>query len=161
DGRWSNNGWLQEFPDPVTKITWDCLVLVSRKTAQELSLPKPTTEAPITMTDLVEVEVGGRKIRGPLWIQPGLADNTIALALGYGRKKLVTGGVGRIGHNVGLYNAYELRTSASTHFAGGAKIRLLGEQYQLALTQEHGAMEGRPIVREANKSQYEKNPAFA
>jgi molybdopterin-containing oxidoreductase family iron-sulfur binding subunit len=161
DGRWNNNGWLQEFPDPVTKITWDCLVLVSRKTAQELGLPKAATESPITLTDIVEVELGGRKIRGPLWIQPGLADYTIALALGYGRKKDASGGTGRIGNEVGLYNAYELRSGANLNFAGGAKIRAVGERYQLALTQEHGAMEGRPIVREANKAQYEKNPAFA
>ena len=161
DGRWSNNGWLQEFPDPITKITWDCLVLVSRKTAQELGLPKPSTESSVTMTDIVEVELGGRKLRGPLWIQPGLADYTVGLALGYGRKKSASGGTGRIGNEVGLYNAYELRSAANPNFASGAKIRAAGERYQLALTQEHGAMEGRPIVREANLEQYKKTPAFA
>ncbi len=161
DGRWNNNGWLQEFPDPVTKVTWDGLVLVSRKTADELGLKRPVTENVVTETQIVEVELGGRKVRGPLWIQPGLADYTVALALGYGRRRHDNGGTGRVGHDVGLYNAYALRTSTGLHFAGGAKITGTSEMYQLALTQEHGAMEGRPIVREANKADYEKQPAFA
>ncbi len=161
DGRWSNNGWLQEFPDPVTKITWDGLVLVSRKTAEELGLKRPVTESSNTDTEIVEIEVGGRKVRGPLWIQPGLADYTVALALGYGRRKAEKGGTGRVGHEVGLYNAYALRTTTALNYAGGAKLRSTGERYNLALTQEHGSMEGRPIIREANKAQYEKQPAFA
>jgi molybdopterin-containing oxidoreductase family iron-sulfur binding subunit len=161
DGRWSNNGWLQEFPDPVTKITWDGLILVSRKTAEELGLRPPTTESSVTASDIVEVTIGERKVRGPIWVQPGLADNTLALALGYGRKKSANGGTGRVGHDVGLYDAYALRTTSGLHFAGAAKIRTTGERYQLALTQEHGSMEGRPIIREANKAQYEANPNFA
>jgi MoCo/4Fe-4S cofactor protein with predicted Tat translocation signal len=161
DGRWSNNGWLQEFPDPVTKITWDGLVLVSRKTAEELGLKPQVTERPVTDTDIVEVEVGGRKVTGPLWIQPGLADNTVALALGYGRKRGKGGGTGRVGHDVGLYNAHALRTTTGSSFAVGGKLRAVGQRYELALTQEHGAMEGRPIIREANKAQYEAQPTFA
>jgi molybdopterin-containing oxidoreductase family iron-sulfur binding subunit len=152
DGRWSNNGWLQEFPDPITKITWDNVVLVSRKTAADHSVKNG---------DVVEIELGGRKIEGPIWIQPGFAENSLGLALGYGRKRVKPGGAGRIGHNVGLYNAYELRTGTGLNYAVGAKITKTGRTHAIACTQEHGSMEGRPIVREANKSQYEKFPKFA
>ena len=152
DGRWSNNGWLQEFPDPVTKITWDGVVLVSRKTAEEHSVQNG---------DVVEIEIGGNKVRGPIWVQPGFADYSLGLALGYGRKRTKTGGTGRIGHEVGLYNAYELRTSANANFAVGAKLTRTGQKHSVACTQDHGSMEGRPIVREANKAQYEKFPKFA
>ncbi|MEY2409405.1 MAG: hypothetical protein QOF48_2075 [Verrucomicrobiota bacterium] len=163
DGRWSNNGWLQEFPDPVTKATWDCLILISRKTAAELGVDSTTTNR--TTSDLVRltVTVGGetKSIVGPVWITPGMADNSLGLALGYGRKRSKTGGTGRIGQGVGLYNAYEIRSSSTMNFATGAKLERLGERYNLAVTQEHGSMEGRPIIREANKAQYEKQPAFA
>jgi len=160
DGRWNNNGWLQEFPDPVTKVTWDGLILISRRTAEALGVKNTTTSK--TTTDLVKVtvQVGGesKSITGPVWITPGMADNSLGIALGYGRKK---GGTGRIGQNVGLYNAYDIRASDTMGFATGAKLEKTGERYELAVTQEHGAMEGRPIIREANKAQYEKFPKFA
>ena len=163
DGRWNNNGWLQEFPDPVTKVTWDALILISRKTAAELGVKNVTTSR--TTTDIVKVtvQVGGetKSILGPVWITPGMADNSLGLALGYGRKKSASGGTGRIGDGVGLYNAYDIRTSSTMNFVTGAKLEKTGERYPLAITQEHGSMEGRPIIREANKAQYEKQPLFA
>jgi molybdopterin-containing oxidoreductase family iron-sulfur binding subunit len=152
DGRWSNNGWLQEFPDPITKITWDNVVLISRKTAAEHG---------VNNGDVVEIDLDGRKVRGPIWVQPGQADYSLGLALGYGRRRTKSGGVGRIGHGVGLYNAYELRTTARPNFATGAKLTRTGETHRVACTQEHGSMEGRPIVREANKAQFEKFREFA
>ena len=152
DGRGSNNGWLQEFPDPITKIVWDNVVLISRKTSEERDVKNG---------DVVELELGGNKIRGPIWVQPGFADNSLGLALGYGRQKTKAGGAGRIAHNIGLYNAYALRTSTGLNFAVGAKLTKTGETHVVACTQEHGSMEGRPIVREANKDQYEKAPTFA
>src|SRR2546426_4064371 len=84
DGRWNNNGWLQELPDPITKIVWDGMVLMSRKTAEELGV-ESTTES--RGSDVVEVELSGRKIRGPVWVQPGFADYSIGLTLGYGRSR--------------------------------------------------------------------------
>ena len=152
DGRWTNHAWLQEFPDPITKTVWDGLVLISRKTAEELGVKNE---------DVVEIELGGRKVQGPIWVQPGFADNSLGLALGYGRKRTKAGGAGRIAHDVGLYNAYELRDSKGLSFAVGAKLTKTGKTHQVACTQEHGSMEGRPIVREANKAQYEKFPNFA
>ncbi|MBI3413867.1 MAG: TAT-variant-translocated molybdopterin oxidoreductase [Verrucomicrobia bacterium] len=150
DGRFTNNGWLQELPDPITKFTWDNAVLISRKTAVDLGLVN---------TDVVEIEVGGRKIQGPVWIQPGQADYTLGLALGYGRDK-----AGRIGNFKGGkvgFNAYPLRTSAALHAAAGAKVTKTGARYEFSCTQDHWSMEGRPIVREANLDQFNKLPGFA
>ncbi len=145
DGRYGNNGWLQELPDPITKLTWDNAVVLSRKTAHELGLKN---------FDVVEVKAGNRSISGPVWIQPGFADYTLGLALGYGRPK-----AGRVGSGVG-YSAYALRTGAD-YFVAGATVRSLGKTYELACTQHHWSMEGRPIVREANLEEFRQHPDFA
>ena len=146
DGRYANNGWLQELPDPITKMVWDNAVLLSRKTASELGVKNG---------DVVEVSLHGRSVKGPIWVQPGMADYSLGLALGYGREK-----VGRIGHKVG-FNAYALRTKDAPHFAVGATVRKTGETHTIACTQDHWSMEGRPIVREANLEQFQKEPGFA
>ncbi len=152
DGRWNNHGWLQEFPDPITKITWDNVVLLSRKTAAAHEVKNG---------DVVEIELGGRQVRGPVWIQPGMADDSLGLALGYGREQAASGGTGRIGHGVGLYNAYQLRAASDPNYAVGARLRRTGQTHRVAVTQEFGSMEGRPIIREANQAQYQKYPKFA
>jgi molybdopterin-containing oxidoreductase family iron-sulfur binding subunit len=146
DGRYNNNGWLQEMPDPITKMVWDNAVLISRKTAHERDLRNG---------DVVEISVKDRKIEGPIWVQPGQADYSLGLALGYGRMQS-----GRVGNGVG-FNVYPLRTVGTEHFVTGAKLRKTGKTYTLACTQDHWSMEGRPIIREANLEQYEKNPRFA
>jgi molybdopterin-containing oxidoreductase family iron-sulfur binding subunit len=146
DGRYNNNGWLQELPDPVTKLVWDNAVLVSRKTAAELGLKN---------SDVVEIQVDGRSVRGPIWVQPGQADYTLGLALGYGRAK-----AGRVGTGTG-FNAYALRTLAAPHFVAGATLRQANATYPLSCTQNHWSMEGRPIIREANLEQYRQKPRFA
>ena len=146
DGRYNNNGWLQELPDPITKLTWDNAVLISRKTARELELRNE---------QVVEVTIGNRNIKGPVWIQPGMADYTIGLALGYGRDK-----TGRVGRGSG-FNAYWLRNAVDEFISSGGRIRKTGERYPLSITQDHWSMEGRPIIREANFEQYQKQPNFA
>lgn len=147
DGRFNNNGWMQELPDPITKITWDNAILISRKTAVELGVKN---------SDVVRVKLDGRQIEGPIWIQPGTADYVLGLALGYGRSK-----TGRVGGGAG-FNAYPLRTSAAPNIAVGATIEpIAGKTYKLACTQDHWSLEGRPIVREANLSQYREHPDFA
>ncbi|HLH55462.1 MAG TPA: TAT-variant-translocated molybdopterin oxidoreductase [Verrucomicrobiae bacterium] len=146
DGRYNNNGWLQELPDPATKLVWDNAVLVSRKTAAELGVKN---------SEVVEISVGGRSVRGPIWVQPGLADYTLGLAFGYGRKQ-----TGRVGTGTG-FNAYAIRTSQTFGFAPGATLRSTGETYPLSCTQDHWSMEGRPIIREANLEQFRKKPRFA
>jgi molybdopterin-containing oxidoreductase family iron-sulfur binding subunit len=146
DGRYTNNGWLQELPDPTTKLVWDNAVLLSRKTAGELGVKN---------LDVLEIQLGGRSVRGPAWVQPGMADYSLALALGYGRTQ-----TGRVGTGTG-FNAYALRTAQSPDVAVGATIRLAGVTYPLSCTQDHWSMEGRPIIREANLDQYRQKPRFA
>jgi MoCo/4Fe-4S cofactor protein with predicted Tat translocation signal len=144
DGRYANNGWMQELPDPVTKITWDNAVLVSRKTARELG---------VANGDVVEISLNGKKVSGPIWTQPGMADYSLGLALGYGRER-----AGRVGTGVG-FNAYKI--FSGKYIETGATIRKTGETYVIATTQSHWSMEGRPAVREANLDDYNKDKTFA
>jgi molybdopterin-containing oxidoreductase family iron-sulfur binding subunit len=168
DGRFANNGWLQECPDPITRLTWDNAILVSPRLAKELGIvPGVSGILPIArgeaanwvngkeMAPVGLVKLGGRTVRGPLVIQPGLANYTIVLPLGYGRTAS-----GRVGIGAG-FSAYAIRTSEAPHMAVGATIEVLaGEQQALANTQEHWSMEGREIIREANVEEFMRNPAF-
>jgi molybdopterin-containing oxidoreductase family iron-sulfur binding subunit len=144
DGRYANNGWMQELPDPITKMTWDNAVLVSRKTARELG---------VANGDIVEISLNGKTVTGPIWTQPGMADYSLGLALGYGREK-----AGRVGTGVG-FNAYKI--FSGKYIETGATVRKTGETCTLACTQNHWSMEGRPAVREANLAEFSKNPKFA
>lgn len=155
DGRYNNNGWLQELPDPVTKMTWENVILLSEKTAKDLGLVIINHEDNRLKVPWVKIQLNGREVEGPAWIQPGQADNTIGLALGYGREK-----TGRIGRGSG-YNAYKVRTASALYFATGAKLTDTGKIHPLSTTQDHGAMEGRPIIREANLEQFKEHPEFA
>ena len=169
DGRFANNGWLQECPDPITKIAWDNAILVSPRLAKELGIEPKGSLLQVARKEnadysvgkenafIGEVTVNGRTLRGPLHIQPGLANYTIVLPLGYGRSAS-----GRVG-NGGGFNAYTVRTSAAPHFATGAKLTVTTERMLLGNTQEHWSMEGRDIVREANvegEQGYVANPKF-
>ena len=155
DGRYNNNGWLQELPEPVTKMCWENVILLSPATAAALNLNIVNKENNKLMVPWVKVQLNGREIEGPAWIQPGQADNTVSLALGYGRSR-----TGRVGRGSG-YDAYRLRTSTAAYFAGGAKLSDSGKKHQISTTQDHGAMEGRPIIREGNLEDFKKNPGFA
>jgi MoCo/4Fe-4S cofactor protein with predicted Tat translocation signal len=151
DGRFSNNGWLQELPKPMSKLTWDNAVLIGPKMAGRLG---------IKTEDVVELELNGKKVQGPVWIQAGHPDNSVTITLGYGRKR-----AGRVGTAQG-FNAYELRTSANPWIATGVQIRKTGETYKLASTQGMQSMDTpdgghRPLVREATLEEYKKEPEFA
>jgi molybdopterin-containing oxidoreductase family iron-sulfur binding subunit len=135
DGRFANNGWLQELPDPLTKLTWDNPALVSPKTAETLGLANE---------DLVRLEHAGRSLELPVWILPGMADNVVAATLGYGRAS-----AGRVGTGVG-FDTFKVRESKAPAFAGGVKLTKVGRTYPLSSTQHHGSMEGRPLVRESS-----------
>jgi MoCo/4Fe-4S cofactor protein with predicted Tat translocation signal len=155
DGRFNNNGWMQELPDPITKLTWENVVLLSVKTAKDLGVYNENRENNRIKTPWVKIQLDGREIEGPVWVQPGQADNVIALALGYGRKK-----TGRVGINSG-FDAYQLRTTKIPHFSVGAKLVRTDKSHSLSITQDHGAMEGRPIIREATLTEYRDHPNFA
>jgi molybdopterin-containing oxidoreductase family iron-sulfur binding subunit len=166
DGRFVNNGWLQECPDPITKISWDNAILVSPRLAKELKIDSPASLVQVARKDLadfdgsrenahvVELTIGGRRLRGPAHIQPGLANYTVVVPLGYGRAK-----TGRVGEGTG-FNAYAARLSGALHVATGASIAVTGERMFLADSQWHWSMEGRALVREANLGEFRENPAF-
>ncbi|HBZ01440.1 MAG TPA: molybdopterin oxidoreductase, partial [candidate division Zixibacteria bacterium] len=140
------NAWLQELPDPLTKITWDNAALISPATAKVIHLANG---------DLVYLRYRGQELKLPIWIMPGQADNTIVLNLGYGRKAS-----GRVGNDVG-FDTYQLRSSQALNFDTGLTIEKSGDTYPLATTQEQGSMVGRPVIREATLAYYRANPDFA
>ena len=151
DGQFSNNGWLQELPKPMTKLTWDNAVLIGPKMAERLQ---------IKTCDVVELELNGKKVSGPVWIQVGHPDNSVTVFLGYGRKR-----AGRVGTAQG-FDAYPLRTSAAPWFSTGLQIRKTGDRYVLASTQGYQSMDTpdgghRPLVRETALEEYRKDPNFA
>jgi molybdopterin-containing oxidoreductase family iron-sulfur binding subunit len=146
DGRFANNGWLQELPDTVTKITWDNAAIISSATAENLGLKSG---------DVVRLSVDERAIELPVWIQPGHADDAVSLSLGYGRTA-----AGRVGTGVGV-NAFQLQSQANPDIISGARITPALRTHALATTQNHGSMEGRPIVREATLDELRLNPDFA
>ena len=163
DGRFANNGWLQEVPDPMTKMAWDNAALMSRDTADAKGLQNE---------DVIKLTFKGRELQLPVWILPGHAKDSITVALGYGRTE--TGRIGKgydqtfgklfdtrsFGNTVGS-NTYLLRTSDALDFATGVEIAKTGETHKVAATHDHWSMEGRPLVREATLDDFIKKPAFA
>lgn len=143
DGRYANNGWLQELPKPITTVTWDNTVQMSLKTAEKLGVENE---------DVVEVTVGQNKVEGPVWIVPGHADDSVTLHAGYGRTKC-----GRVGEELG-FDVFPL-------MLGGAivegSVKKLGKTYQIAAAQTHHSMEGRDIVRVGTIDDYKRDPKLA
>ena len=146
DGRFANNGWLQELPKPITKLTWDNAALLSPATAERLGLSNE---------DVVELHYQGRAVQAPVWIMPGHADDAVTVTFGYGRWR-----AGRTGTGIG-FNAYALRTSDAPWTAMGVELRTTGGRYPLASTQHHHSMEGRDLVRVGTLSEYLAHPEFA
>jgi molybdopterin-containing oxidoreductase family iron-sulfur binding subunit len=153
DGRYANNGWLQELPDPMTKITWDNVALMSPSTAESLGIPK---ERSFSSDDVpvVRIETGNGAIEIAAWIQPGHADNSITLYAGYGRNK-----IGRVADGVGV-DIYPLRTTESSYFLT-ADVSATGQMFEIACVQDHNSIEGRDMVREATLDEYRENPNFS
>ena len=150
DGQFSNNGWLQELPKPMNKLTWDNPVLMGPAMAERMG---------IKTEDLVELELNGKKVTAPVWIQVGHPDNSVTVFLGYGRRR-----AGRVGTGAG-FDMYPLRTSATPWFTSGVAIRKAGGTYKLASTQGYQTMDtatgARPLVRTASIEEYRKEPEFA
>src|SRR5947207_5168157 len=161
DGRFANNGWLQELPKPVTKLTWDNAALVSPKTAEKLgvthSIPSRGGEHGQILSNVVDIALSGSKVTAAAWILPGQAEGVVVLPLGYGRKK-----AGYTGTNKG-FNAYVVRASNALWAASASSsvIRKTGDDYPLACTQYHFNMEGRHILVSGTLDEYHKNPNFA
>ncbi len=161
DGRFSNNGWLQELPKPVTKLTWDNAALVSPKTAVKLELADEVGarggEHGKIYTNVIDIALSNSKVTAAAWRLPGQADGVIVLPLGYGRRK-----AGYTGTNKG-FNAYAVRTSDALWnvSAPSTSIKKTGDDYPLACTQYHFNMEGRQILATGTLEEFKKNPNFA
>ena len=167
DGRFANNGWLQELPKPQTKITWDNVLLVSPKTARDIDYPDPDREALVNerQTILVDLKYRGRALRVPIWVIPGHADGCATLHFGYGRERgghIAASSEGSVGVNV-----YPIRFSDGLAGGGGAQIvRTRQAPYPIACTQEHQSLNvrdvggDRKIIHVATFEEYQKNPGF-
>ncbi len=150
DGRFANNGWLQELPHPITKVTWDNPAMLSPATAARLG---------VSNTDTVEVTVNGRTARMVAWIVPGLSDDTVALEIGQGR---ATGGRLCVGTG---FNVCAIRESAGMRTAlSGVSVRkasgdAVDRAYAgiVACTQDHHSMEGRALIREIDLAAWKKH----
>ena len=173
DGRWIDNGWLQEAPDPVTKQSWDNAALIAPETAKNLGIydqivaletwngaTGPDGEGEHRSAPLITVAVNGVELEFPAMISFGQAENTIVIPLGYGqgfdaedkfgrnaKGNAPASHVGQVGVNSG-FNAYPLRTAATAYFATGATVKKTGRRYPMAVVQEHHAMYGRALARE-------------
>jgi MoCo/4Fe-4S cofactor protein with predicted Tat translocation signal len=144
DGRFANNGWLQELPKPMSKMTWDAAAHVAPATAAANNLHNG---------DVIEIQHDGRSLRAPVFVMPGHAKDSITLTVGYGRTR-----AGRVGNETGV-NAYALRGSGAL-FTGAASMTRTGDAYELGITQEHWAIEGRNLIRSATLEEFKENPAF-
>jgi len=142
-GAWANNGWLQELPKPLSKLTWDNAVHLSPATAEKFS---------VANNDIVELSVGSTKLQGPVWIIPGHPNDVVTLHLGYGRKA-----AGRVGNDTG-FDVNPLRTVAAAWHRGGVSLTKTGETFdELVTTQDHGSLEGRNLYRTATLADFAKN----
>ncbi len=147
DGRYANNGWLQELPHPVSKLTWDNAAWLSPATAAALGLKE---------FDRIKLAAGKGAVELAVAIVPGTADNTVTVQLGYGRS---AGGEVLLGAGA---NPANLRTVTAPYIVPGAKIERAGKRRTLlASTQDHWSMEGRPLARAGTLDQYRKDPEFA
>ncbi|RMH19977.1 MAG: 4Fe-4S dicluster domain-containing protein [Acidobacteria bacterium] len=153
DGRFANNGWLQECPKPLTKLTWDNALLMSPRTARELGLGDLVRDDEQQRgAPRVRLAAGERSLDLPVWVVPGHADGCLTLHLGYGRRR-----AGRVGDGCGV-DANALRTSTAPWHVAGVAVTPLAGRYLLASTQSHHSMEGRDLVREASLDAYRADP---
>ncbi|GGH05843.1 4Fe-4S dicluster domain-containing protein [Sphingobacterium alkalisoli] len=145
DGRYANNAYLQELPDPVSKVTWDNYAAINPKFAEELGIGE---------NGKVTIEANGKSLDLPVLLQPGQTMGTVSVALGYGRTK-----VGKAGNEVGK-NAFPFASlvNGTVQFAAQAKVSKAAGTYELAQTQTHHTIEGRNIIRETTFAKYLKDP---
>ena len=162
DGRFANNGWLQELPDAGSRITWDNPALISPRTARRLGLMPGGQSDPGKIylreqTDgrMATITIDGRRITIPVWILPGMADDTILLTVGYGRR--VCGLVGGSSEAQVGTDVYAVRSSAKAWTATAAIERAPGAKL-IASTQNHWSLEGRTtILRQIDVTYWSKH----
>ncbi|MGK2857292.1 MAG: TAT-variant-translocated molybdopterin oxidoreductase [Thermoanaerobaculia bacterium] len=171
DGRFANNGWLQELPKPITKLTWDNAALMSPATATKLGLvgdrglPGDGNEQNLHLwsrrAPMVEIKHGSRSLTAAAWVVPGHPDGAITLHSGYGRTRGGSVASQKEKAKGGGFNAYTLRTSDALGHAV-VQVAMAAGDYQLACTQLHHVMpDERDIVRSGTLEEFTKNPALA
>ncbi len=157
DGKFANNGWLQELPHPVTKVVWDNYAALAPSTANELN---------VDYNDMIELTVEGNKLRLPVWIQPGMPEKVVAVDLGYGRTN-----AGTVGSGVG-FNANILQTPGgafSQWINSNASVTKTDGTFEIISTMEHHSLDNklienmqfnRGIIREGTVEEYQREPDF-
>ena len=146
DGRYANNTWLQELPQPMTKLTWDNALHLSPVTAKRLKLGNQ---------DRVELNYRGETVEASVWVSPGQPENSATIHLGWGRTHS-----GRAGTGAG-FDAYRLRTADALWSGSGLQIHKIDKTYPLATTQLQQSMVGRDLIFSATAAEYKDNPDFA
>ena len=178
DGSFANNAWCQELPDPVTKIVWDNVAVMSPNTAEALGVEARYSKGRYYV-DIVALQRGEHRVELPVWILPGHADNSIALTMGYGRSietkrperhtpfwdtddKTDVYARGALANGVGQ-NVALLRDGAARAIATDVQITPTGRTYRIITTQDHGVLdiEARPLLRLGTLAEYRDNPTFA
>jgi molybdopterin-containing oxidoreductase family iron-sulfur binding subunit len=156
DGRFANNGWLQELPKPITRLTWDNAILLSPATAARLGLGGTPSyqggEHGQIVSDIAELRHAGRSLRGAVFTVIGHPDDCVTVHAGYGRTR-----GGHLARGAG-FNANAIRTSGALWSGAGAELVKTGETYRLACTQYHHLMEGRGLVRAVTRDEYVRDP---
>lgn len=153
DGRYANNSWMAELPDPLTKLSWDNGAMLSMATAKQLNVQNG---------DMLAISANGAQLEIPAWILPGHADDSISIFLGWGRFEGDTEADKhfKVAHESG-FNAYPIRTSAQQWVITGANVGRGSGTYPLVCTQEHGTMAGRALIRETDAATNKKDPQWA
>lgn len=146
DGRYANNGWLQELPKPMSQLTWDNAALISPITAEQLGIENE---------QLLELRYHGRTLRAPAWLTPGHSEGAVTLSLGYGREAGAPLASGK------GFNANRLRGSEAPWFDHGLEVQRLDETYPLATTQAHHRLHDRHMIKETTLEHFLRNPLFA
>jgi MoCo/4Fe-4S cofactor protein with predicted Tat translocation signal len=154
DGRFANNGWLQELPKPVTKLTWDNAAIISPATAHQLGVLDANNLDPgMSGVPMIEVSYKGHQLRAPVWVQPGHVDGAVTMYMGYGRTT-----AGRAGTGLG-FNVFGLQTSGAQWHDTGLRANKISQRYLLATTQnDHVLDTRRHIIHEGTLGEYLKDP---
>lgn len=156
-GAWSNNPWLQEMPDPISKATWDNYACVSPKKAKELEEELTSITEVVAKKRVIKISANGQELTLPMVVTPGIHNDVVAVALGYGRDEKV----GRAAAKTGK-NAYPFQSWNGTTFdnhTSNATIAKTAETYPVAITQTHMSHEGRPVFHEYTLEEFKKHPA--
>ncbi|MBS1713128.1 MAG: 4Fe-4S dicluster domain-containing protein [Armatimonadetes bacterium] len=169
DGRFANIGWLQELPKPLTQLTWDNAFHMSRGTAKRFGVGQVVKTAVGTPYygnwDVVRVSANGTTVEGPVYVHDGMADDTVVVHMGFGRKR--AGQIGNVGdeiHQGGGFDAMPLRTTSAPVIVSGGTLEKTGRNYKLANTQFHNLLDvteidsKRDIIRETTLEEYKKDP---